>query len=85
MAWCRARARKPILTRVAHDPLGHVQDRTPVTIPKDLQDRWLDPTRTERDQVQHFINTIPEPTSSCGWSAKKSNQSVTTDHSSLPR
>lgn len=30
-------------------------------VPKDLQDQWLDPTMAERDQVQDFINTIPEP------------------------
>ena len=50
-----------ILTRAAHDALGHIHDRTPVIIPKDLQDQWLDPTMTERDHVQHFIDTIPEP------------------------
>ena len=50
-----------ILTRAAHDALGHIHNRTPVIIPKNLQDQWLDPTMTERDQVQHFIDTIPEP------------------------
>ncbi|RJT76983.1 SOS response-associated peptidase [Arthrobacter cheniae] len=50
-----------ILTRAAHDALGHIHDRTPVIIPKDLQDQWLDPTMTARDEVQHFIDTIPEP------------------------
>jgi putative SOS response-associated peptidase YedK len=50
-----------ILTRAAHDALGHIHDRTPVIIPKDLQDQWLDPTMTERGQVQHFLDTIPEP------------------------
>jgi putative SOS response-associated peptidase YedK len=51
-----------ILTRAATDALGHIHDRTPVIIPRDLQDQWLDPTMTDRDQVQHFIDTIPEPT-----------------------
>ena len=50
-----------ILTRAAHDALGHIHDRTPVIIPGNLHDQWLDPTMTERDQVQHFIDTIPEP------------------------
>ncbi|WP_104181870.1 SOS response-associated peptidase [Arthrobacter sp. B0490] len=50
-----------ILTRAAHDTLGHIHDRTPVIIPTDLQDQWLDPTMTERDQVRHFTDTIPEP------------------------
>jgi putative SOS response-associated peptidase YedK len=50
-----------ILTRAAHDALGHIHNRTPVMISRDLQSQWLDPTMTERDQVQHFIDTIPEP------------------------
>ncbi len=56
-----------ILTRAAHDALGRIHDRTPVIIPKDLQDlqdlqdQWLDPTMTERDRVQHFSDTTPEP------------------------
>lgn len=49
-----------ILTRAATDALGHIHDRTPVIIPKDLQDQWLDPTMNDRDQVQHFIDTVPE-------------------------
>jgi putative SOS response-associated peptidase YedK len=50
-----------ILTRAATDVLGHIHDRTPVIVPRELQDQWLDPTMTERDQVQHFLDTIPEP------------------------
>ncbi|MFJ6003394.1 SOS response-associated peptidase [Arthrobacter sp. NPDC092385] len=50
-----------ILTRAAHDVLGHIHDRTPVIIPTNLQDQWLDPTMTERDQVQRCIDTIAEP------------------------
>lgn len=49
-----------ILTRAATDALGHIHDRTPVILPRNLQDQWLDPTMNDRDQVQHFINTIPE-------------------------
>jgi hypothetical protein len=54
-------ARKRIFTCAAHDALGHIHDRTSVIIPKDLQDRWLDPTMTDRNQVQHFIDTVLEP------------------------
>jgi putative SOS response-associated peptidase YedK len=50
-----------ILTRAAHDALGHIHERMPVIVPTDLQDQWLDPTMTERDEVQHFIDTLPEP------------------------
>ena len=50
-----------ILTRAVHDGLGHIHDRMLVMVPKNLPDQWLDPTTTERDQVQHFIDTIPEP------------------------
>ncbi|MHA7284617.1 SOS response-associated peptidase family protein [Arthrobacter sp. TMS2-4] len=51
-----------ILTQAAPDALGHIHARTPVIIPGDLQDQRLGPTMTERDQVQHFIDTIPQPT-----------------------
>ena len=50
-----------ILTRAAHDALGHIHERMPVIVPVELREQWLDPTMTERDQVQHFIDTIPEP------------------------
>ncbi|RJT75984.1 hypothetical protein D6T63_17130 [Arthrobacter cheniae] len=45
----------------AHEALGHIHDRTPVITPGELQDQWLDPTMMKRDQVQHFIDTIPKP------------------------
>ena len=52
---------KPSFRRAAHDALGHIHDRMPVIVPKNLQDQWLDPTMMERDRVQHFIDTIPKP------------------------
>ncbi|MHA7261572.1 SOS response-associated peptidase [Arthrobacter sp. TMN-37] len=50
-----------ILTRAAHDALGHIHERMPVIVPAELRDQWRDPTMTERNQVEHFIDTIPEP------------------------
>lgn len=50
-----------ILTRAAHDALGQIHERMPVIVPKGLQSQWLDPTMLELDQVQHFIDTVPEP------------------------
>ena len=40
---------------------GHIHERIPVITPRDPQAQWLYPTMTERDQMQHFINIIPEP------------------------
>ncbi|WP_334683980.1 SOS response-associated peptidase [Arthrobacter sp. CAN_A214] len=50
-----------ILTTQAHDALGEIHERTPVIIPKDLQGQWLDPTMTDKDQIQHFLTAVPEP------------------------
>lgn len=50
-----------ILTTQAHDTLGKIHERSPVILPKDLQGQWLDPLMTDKADVQHFINSIPEP------------------------
>jgi putative SOS response-associated peptidase YedK len=50
-----------ILNWAAHDALGRIHEWMPLIVPRDLQDQWLDPTMTERDHVQHFVDTIPEP------------------------
>ncbi len=48
-----------------------------------LQDQWRDPTMTDRGQVQHFIDAIPNPALCHGSSGKKSDQFETTGRSSL--
>jgi putative SOS response-associated peptidase YedK len=50
-----------ILTRPATDELGHIHDRSPVVVPADLRDAWLDPTLTDPQRVRDLVNAIPEP------------------------
>ena len=50
-----------IVTRSASDALGRIHDRTPVVVPPDLWDAWLDPAVTDRDQVDTLLASIPEP------------------------
>ncbi|MEU2001369.1 SOS response-associated peptidase [Rhodococcus sp. NPDC019627] len=50
-----------VLTTQATDVLGHIHDRSPVVLPPSFQEHWLDPTLTEREQVDALIASIPEP------------------------
>ncbi len=50
-----------IITRPAADLLGHIHDRTPVIVPADLQESWLDCTSDEASDAQRILNRIPEP------------------------
>ncbi|WP_309931771.1 SOS response-associated peptidase family protein [Arthrobacter sp. 1088] len=42
--------------------MGHVHDRSPVIIPKDRFEEWLDPDLTAKADVQHLLNSLPEST-----------------------
>ncbi|WP_258059148.1 SOS response-associated peptidase [Arthrobacter sp. B1805] len=74
-----------ILTRAAHDALGHIHDRMPAIIPEDLQDQWLDPTMTERTGSSTSSTPSPNPTLSRESSGKTSDQYATTGPSSSPQ
>lgn len=50
-----------ILTTRAGDALGHIHDRTPVIVPPDVRDDWLDPTLTDLDLVRQVLDALPEP------------------------
>lgn len=50
-----------ILTCTATDELGHIHDRSPVVVPPDLRDLWLDPTMTDPAQVRDLVASIPPP------------------------
>jgi putative SOS response-associated peptidase YedK len=50
-----------ILTCTATDELGYIHDRSPVVVPPDLRDAWLDPTMTEVAQVRDLVASIPPP------------------------
>jgi putative SOS response-associated peptidase YedK len=50
-----------ILTRPATDTLGHIHDRTPVVVPADLLDDWLDPGVTDKGLIRSLLDAIPDP------------------------
>lgn len=50
-----------ILTTRAGDALGHIHDRTPVIVPPDMRDDWLDPTLTDLELVRQVLDALPEP------------------------
>jgi putative SOS response-associated peptidase YedK len=47
-----------IITTDATGPAGDVHDRTPLILPPDRVDAWLDPTRTEPEQVYEVLDGI---------------------------
>lgn len=50
-----------ILTTRATDAVGHIHDRSPLLVPPDLLDDWLDPALTDPGQVRELVAAIPEP------------------------
>lgn len=50
-----------IATRAATDALGHIHDRSPVLVPADRWDDWLDPGLQDLEQVAKLIAALPEP------------------------
>ncbi|WP_307027976.1 SOS response-associated peptidase family protein [Arthrobacter globiformis] len=51
-----------VLTTTTQDALGHVHDRSPVIIPRDRFAEWLDPDLTDKNDIQHLLDSFPEPT-----------------------
>lgn len=51
-----------VLTTTTQDALGHVHDRSPVIVPRDRFAEGLDPDLTDKADVQHLLNSLPEPT-----------------------
>ncbi len=51
-----------VLTTTTQDTLGHVHDRPPVIIPKHPSVDWLHPDLTDKADVQHLMESLPEPT-----------------------
>lgn len=50
-----------IITRPAADLLGHIHDRTPVIVPAELQESWLDCTGDDPADAQQILDVVPEP------------------------
>jgi putative SOS response-associated peptidase YedK len=50
-----------ILTTTAPDSLGHIHDRSPILVPDEFLEAWLDPELTDTDEVQRLLARMPEP------------------------
>jgi len=50
-----------ILTTTAADSLGHIHERTPLVLPAELHEEWLDPSITELTRVKELVAAVPEP------------------------
>ena len=47
-----------IITTDATGPAGDIHDRTPLVLPRDRVDAWLDPSRTTADRIYEVLNGI---------------------------
>lgn len=50
-----------VLTCTAQDSVGHIHDRSPVVLPPDLVDTWLDPHLTDPEVVRELLAAVPPP------------------------
>lgn len=50
-----------VITRAAPDSLGHIHDRSPVVVPRDLRADWLDCSRPDGPTVTDLLAAIPAP------------------------
>jgi putative SOS response-associated peptidase YedK len=50
-----------IITCTTQDALGHVHDRSPVVMPANLRNAWLDPAMTDPDTVRDLLASVPPP------------------------
>ena len=50
-----------ILTTQAADAIGHIHDRTPLLVPADLIDAWLDPSVEDLATVREMVAAMPKP------------------------
>ncbi len=50
-----------VITRAAPDSLGHIHDRSPVVVPRDLRADWLDSARPGGPSATDLLAAIPPP------------------------
>jgi putative SOS response-associated peptidase YedK len=50
-----------VLTTTTQNALRHLHDRSPVILPRDRFVEWLDPDLTDKNDVQHLLDCLPEP------------------------
>jgi len=50
-----------VLTTTATDAGGEIHDRSPLVLPDDMVDDWLDPKLTDAESVRKLIGSIAPP------------------------
>nr|WP_072344976.1 SOS response-associated peptidase family protein [Actinomyces urinae] len=50
-----------IITQSAPDALGHIHDRSPVVVPPDMWNEWLDPATETDSEIRHLMDAISSP------------------------
>jgi putative SOS response-associated peptidase YedK len=50
-----------VITRAAPDSLGHIHDRSPVAVPRDLRSDWLDCWQPDGPSATELLAAIPPP------------------------
>ncbi|WP_092862644.1 SOS response-associated peptidase [Quadrisphaera sp. DSM 44207] len=50
-----------IITTRATDAAGRIHDRSPLVVPAEMLDDWLDPQLTDLDLVRQLLDAVPEP------------------------
>ncbi|NLU82755.1 SOS response-associated peptidase [Rhodococcus sp. HNM0569] len=50
-----------VLTTEATDAAGRIHDRSPLLLPPDFVDHWLDTSLTDPDDVKALLASVPEP------------------------
>ena len=50
-----------VITTTATDAAGEIHDRSPLVLPDDMLDTWLDPKLTDPGSVRELIASVPPP------------------------
>lgn len=74
-----------IITTDATGPAGDVHERTPLILPPDRIDAWLDPNLTDRDRVYEVLDGIVMEPLEHGPSRRRSTAWATTARRSSSR
>jgi putative SOS response-associated peptidase YedK len=45
----------------SHPQISHIHDRSPVIIPRDRINEWLDPDLADKNDVQRLLDALPDP------------------------
>ena len=48
-----------VITTTATDSTGHIHDRSPLLLPQDIIDTWLDPLLIDSEHVRALVASVP--------------------------